>query len=131
MAQKLPTIRDIAHEAGVSISAVSHAFNRPEELSPDVRDRILRLAKDRGYRPDPRARGLRRNESSLIALLSSDVGNAFNAALARAVQQVISKHGYHLVILNSGTREDECRSLEAVAHERMAGAIVPAYWLTP
>jgi LacI family repressor for deo operon, udp, cdd, tsx, nupC, and nupG len=131
MGQKLPTIRDIAHEAGVSISAVSHAFNRPEELSPDVRDRILRLAKDRGYRPDPRARGLRRDESSLIALLISDLGNVFNAALAKAVQQVISEHGYILVVLNSGTHDDECRSLGAVAHERMAGAIVSAYSLMP
>ncbi len=131
MAQKLPTIRDIAREAGVSVSAVSHAFNRPEELSPHVRDRILRLAQERGYRPDPRARGLRRDESSLVALLITDLANAFNATLATAVQQVISEQGYHLVVLNSGTREDECRSLEAVSHERMAGAIVSAFYLTP
>jgi DNA-binding LacI/PurR family transcriptional regulator len=131
VAQKLPTIRDIAREAGVSISAVSHAFNRPGELSPDVRERILRLANDRGYRPDPRARGLRRNESSLIALLVSDLSNAFNAALAKAVQQAISELGYYLVVFNSGTRDEESRSLEAVAHERMAGAIVPAYSLLP
>ena len=128
---KRPTIRDIAHEAGVSVSAVSHAFNRPEEISSNLRERIMRAAQARGYRPDPRARGLRRNESSLIALLITDLANAFNASLATSIQHVISEEGYHLVVLNSATRDDEYRSLDAVSHERMAGAIVPAFHLPP
>lgn len=126
---KRPTIHDIAREAHVSVSAVSHAFNRPEELSPDLRERIIRLAEERGYRPDPRARGLRRGESSLIALVVSNLANVYFAAIASAVQQVITEHGYHLVVLDSGTREGERRSLEAVRHEHMAGVIVDAYYL--
>ncbi len=131
MASKPPSIRDIAYEAHVSISAVSHAFNRPNELSSDVCQRILRVARERGYRPDPRARGLRRDESRLIALVITDLSNGFNATLAGAVQQAVTSHEYYLVVLTGGTPEDERHSLEAVYHERMAGAIVPAYSLTP
>ncbi len=131
MDSKHPSIRDIAREAHVSVSAVSHAFNRPDELSSDVRQRILRVAQDRGYRPDPRARGLRRDESRLIALVINDLSNGFNAALARAVQHAVTSHEYYLVVLTGGTPDDERRSLEAVYHERMAGAIVPAYSLPP
>jgi DNA-binding LacI/PurR family transcriptional regulator len=123
------TIRDIARAAGVSVTAVSYAFNRPGELSSDVRDRILQLAKERGYRPDPRARGLRTGESWLIALVVSNLSNVYFAALASAVQQIIEAQGYSLVVLDCGTKESERRSLEAVRHEHMAGAIVNAYYL--
>ncbi len=129
MTRQRVTIRDIAREAGVSVTAVSYAFNRPDELSPDVRDRILRLAGERGYRPDPRARGLRTGESWLIALVVHSLNNVYYAALASAVQQVIEPEGYSLVVLDCGTRESERRSLEAVRHEHMAGAIVNSFYL--
>ncbi len=129
MDRKPPSIRDIAREAHVSVSAVSHAFNRPDELSEAVRQRILRVAHDSGYHPDPRARGLRRDESRLVALIINDVSNSFNGALARAVQRTVTSHSYYMVVLTGGTPEDERRSLEAVYHERMAGVIVPAYSL--
>lgn len=127
---KLPTIHDIAREVGVSVSAVSHAFNRPEEISPDLRERILRVARQRGYRPDPRARGLRRGENSLIALAITNLANVYYAGIARAAQRRLAAQGYYLVVLDSdGTAEGEQRSIEAVRHERMAGAIADIHHL--
>jgi LacI family transcriptional regulator len=123
------TIRDIAREAGVSVTAVSYAFNRPGELSSNVRDRILQLANERGYRPGQRARVLRTGESRLIALVVATLNNLYYAALAAAVQQIIELEGYNLVVLDCGTRESERRSLEAIRHEHMAGAIVNAFYL--
>ena len=125
------TMRDLARLAGVSTSAVSHAFNRPEELSPALRERILELAQEHGYRPDPRARGLRRKESSLIALVLANLASPYYAAMAYTVQQSVAAEGYHLVILDGGSETLEHGSLEAVRHERMAGAIVDAYHLDP
>lgn len=99
-------------------------------LSPGLEHALLGSTSE-DERFDPRARALRRNESRLVALLITDLANAFNATLATAVQRIISEQGYHLVVLHSGTREDECRSLEAVSYERMAGAIVSASYLSP
>ncbi len=129
-ALRLPTIRDIAREADVSVSAVSHAFNRPEQISPKLRERILHLAAERGYRPDPRARGLRRGESRLVALLVTNLANVYYAAIANAAQEALARDGFHLVIVGTGgTREGETRGLDAVAHERMAGAILDTHHL--
>jgi len=126
---KALTMRDIARVAGVSMSAVSHAFHRPEELSPDLRERILRLAREHGYTPDPRARGLRNGTSSLLALVVANITHHYFATVASAVQNAVSAQGYRLVILDSGTKDGERDSLEAVRHERMAGAIVDSYHL--
>ena len=129
---KRPTIQEIAREVGVSISAVSHAYNKPDEISTELRERIMRVARERGYRPDPRARALRRGESSLIALVVSTLANVYFSSLADAIQGTIARQGYHLVVLNSGGIEDgERDSLAVVRHERMAGAILDLHRLAP
>src|SRR4051812_821528 len=48
-----PTIRSLASEAGVSPMTVSLALRQSSEVSAATRQRILKLARTRGYRPDP------------------------------------------------------------------------------
>lgn len=127
---KAPTIADIARKAGVSKSAVSYAFNRPEEISAKLRERILQIASERGYHPDPRASGLRRGTSTLVAMVVSSLANMhIHAPIAAAVARVLAPQGYHMMMLDTGSEEGERRSLDAVRRERMAGAIVDAYHL--
>jgi DNA-binding LacI/PurR family transcriptional regulator len=60
----------VARAAGVSPSTVSNAFNRPERLSPALRERVLRAAAELGYGgPDPAARILRRGRAGAIAVI--------------------------------------------------------------
>jgi len=40
-----PTLRDVARTLGVSVATVSNAYNRPDQLSEDLRDRILAAAR--------------------------------------------------------------------------------------
>ena len=50
------TLTDIAEELGLSISTVSNAYNRPDQLSAATRKQVLATAKRLGYAgPDPRA----------------------------------------------------------------------------
>jgi neopullulanase len=57
------TIADVARTAGVSKTAVSFAFNRPDRLAPATAERIRSVADELGYRPDPAARLLGRRRS--------------------------------------------------------------------
>jgi len=52
------TIKDIAEKAGVSPTAVSFAFNYPERLPEDTVERILLIAKEMRYIPNPVARSM-------------------------------------------------------------------------
>jgi len=52
------TIKDIAEKAGVSPTAVSFAFNYPERLPEDTVERILFIAKEMRYIPNPVARSM-------------------------------------------------------------------------
>jgi DNA-binding LacI/PurR family transcriptional regulator len=67
---KHPTLATIAEAVGVSRMTVSNAYNRPDQLSPALRDRILATAKQLGYGgPDPVARTLKRGETGSVGVV--------------------------------------------------------------
>lgn len=67
------TLQTIADEIGVSRATVSNAYNRPDQLSPSLRDRILGVAEQLGYQgPDAAARMLRTGRMQSIGLLFTE-----------------------------------------------------------
>ena len=79
------TLQTIADRLGVSRTTVSNAWSRPDQLSTELRERILAVADELGYAgPDPAARGLRRGRADAIGLLLTEaLSFAFADAYAR------------------------------------------------
>ncbi|HHU44830.1 MAG TPA: LacI family DNA-binding transcriptional regulator [Actinomycetales bacterium] len=68
-----PTLASIAAELGVSRTSVSNAYNRPERLSSELRERILGHAERMGYPgPDPMARSLRMRRVGAVGVLFTE-----------------------------------------------------------
>ena len=63
------TIKDIAQQAGVSKTTVSFAFNEPTKLSSSTCTRVLAIATELGYVPDPVARTLTTRRTGSVGLL--------------------------------------------------------------
>ncbi len=64
------TLQTIADELGISRSTVSNAYSRPDQLSPELRAKILEAAERLGYAgPNPTARSLRRGRVGAIGVL--------------------------------------------------------------
>src|SRR5579875_1562467 len=67
------TLASLAAELGVSRTTVSNAYNRPDQLSPELRRRVLETAKRLGYPgPDPVARSLRTRKAGAVGLLTTE-----------------------------------------------------------
>jgi DNA-binding LacI/PurR family transcriptional regulator len=67
------TLATIAAHLNVSRSTVSNAYNHPDQLSPQLRERILETAAQLGYNgPDPVARRLRQGRAGAIGVLFSE-----------------------------------------------------------
>src|SRR3712207_5054945 len=65
-----PTLATLAEAVGVSRMTVSNAFNRPDQLSPALRERILATAREIGYAgPNPVARTLSRGATGSVGLV--------------------------------------------------------------
>jgi len=61
---------DLARALGVSQATVSNAFNRPDQLSPELRQRIIEAARKLGYPgPDPLANTFRRGRTGAVGFI--------------------------------------------------------------
>jgi DNA-binding LacI/PurR family transcriptional regulator len=99
-----PRIVDVARVAGVSKTAVSFAFNQPENLNEATRDRILAIATELGYRPSPIARRLASRRTDQIGLVVPQatheiLANPFLAELLRGLGDECDEEGISLVIV--------------------------------
>ncbi|MFT2721764.1 substrate-binding domain-containing protein [Deinococcus sp. A31D244] len=101
------TLRDVARALGVSVATVSNAYNRPDQLSADLRQRILQAARDLGYTgPDPLARSLRRGRTGVLGVVydapleyafADPAAALFLGSVTRAVQH----HDLNVLLLAS------------------------------
>ena len=103
------TARDVARVAGVSVSTVSRALAKPDEVAPETRDKVLATARGMGYRPNQAARGLVTGRTGIIGLVVPDLENPFFASVTKGVQSRARAAGYAVVIADS----DEDPSQEA------------------
>jgi DNA-binding LacI/PurR family transcriptional regulator len=106
------TARDVARVAGVSISTVSRALAKPDEVSAETRDKVLSTARGMGYRPNLAARGLITGRTGNIGLMVPDLENPFFAAVAKGVQGKARTAGYAVVLADSD--EDPSRERDLV-----------------
>lgn len=119
------TIYDIAKRAKVSAATVSRTLNNRATVDPKLAKAVHEAARELGYHPNAVGRNLRRQQTSLWAVLVSDITNPFFTAMVRGIEDIAQEAGYSVVLCNSD--EDETKEGEYVSvimAERMAGVIM-------
>lgn len=99
------TIKELAEKAGVSKTAVSFAFNNPKRISSETYERIMKIAKEIGYSPDPVARILATHQTQTIGLLfpqsiTEVFQNPYISELVRGIGSVCDREGLALTLLS-------------------------------
>ena len=97
------TIRDVAREAGVSISTVSRVLNDKDDVAPETAATIRRVIDDLGYASSMAARSLRSRTTNVVGLIVPDLWHPFTSLVIRGVNQVTAQ-GYDLLAYASGRR---------------------------
>ena len=103
------TLKEIAAEAGVSISTVSRVINKSSKCpaSQEVQDRIWEIVRRTGYVPNSSARELKmgiqestgsrsRSIACIFARVSEKETDSFFAALARSIEKEAFRYNYIL-----------------------------------
>lgn len=98
-----PTIKEIAKKAGVSYSTVSRALNDKKGVRPEVRDLVLRIAKEMDYVPHASAQALVRNRVGVIGVViprTSEFAfqNPYFSHILLGLSTVAKQHGYSLML---------------------------------
>jgi LacI family transcriptional regulator len=99
----VPTIVEVAQQAGVSIKTVSRVLNHEANVRAQTREAVLRAVAALNYRPSLSARSLAGARSFLFGLLYYDPSAAFVAGLQRGATKRCRESGYHLVVESFGS----------------------------
>ena len=122
---KITTLRDVASEAGVSVSTASRVLNGKPFVSSGVRERVLDASERLGYRPDVAARAMRTGTTGAIGLIVSDISNPLFASIARAADSALSPLGYALMVANSANDPaHEAELIAAFRQRRLDGLMI-------
>ena len=106
------TLQTIADALGVSRTTISNAYNRPDQLAPALRRKVLETAHELGYAgPDPAARRLRSGRRGAIGLMFSErLSYAFTdpgaVGFLQGLTEATEAKGYELLLL-PGMRGEE------------------------
>jgi LacI family transcriptional regulator len=120
------TIRDVARVAKVHPGTVSRALNAQTRalVNQETAERVLRVAAELGYRPNPIARGLKTNRSYTIGVLIPDITNPLFPPILRGIEDRLEDAGYTSLIVNTdNAAERERRQLEAMRARQVDGFI--------
>lgn len=124
------TIVEVAELAGVSISAVSRAFNPDASCSDTMRAKVMAAAGQLGYKPNRLARGIRA-QSHLVGILMADFENPAYLPILNDFTTSLQQAGYHSLLLNVGEHMDIRAAFELVMEYQVDGLIVTSSSLPP
>jgi len=112
----LPTIRDVAREAGVSIATVSRVMRDSDTVRPATRARVLLAAQELEYIPSQLGRQLAERRHAANGIVFPDLSGPYFAEVVLGYEAVAAELGRSVLILSTNGRADA-----DVAVREMAG----------
>ncbi|BDX04965.1 LacI family DNA-binding transcriptional regulator [Planctobacterium marinum] len=118
--KKALNLKEVSKILGVSTATVSNAFNRPDQLSESLRQRILKETAELGYHgPNLAARSLRKGKTDVVAVVLADtLSYSFSDPVAsqflQGVSEILSEQKRQLLLLSSRLASKEQSSAESL-----------------
>lgn len=125
------TLKDVAAILDVSTATVSNAFNRPNQLSATLRERVLAEAARLGYSgPDAKARTLRTGRSRIISVILAEsltysLNDAVASALLAGLAEVLDEQDYTMMLLAGRDRPAHALNRASIADGFVIYGLMP------
>ena len=94
------TMRTLAKELGLSLSAVSKALNDYPDIGTETKKLVLGKAAELGYTPNILARSLARKSSSSVGVVLRDVSSVYGE-MYKSLNEVARRHALHLILYDT------------------------------
>ncbi|HEY9293923.1 MAG TPA: LacI family DNA-binding transcriptional regulator [Microlunatus sp.] len=120
------TLTQVAKLAGVSVKTASRVFNGERYVTAETAEKVQQAAAMLGFRPNRIARELRQgSRSTLIGMVTGDLGNPFYARVASVLENELRTAGYQLITATSEADAGaEDRLVDELLERRVAGLVV-------
>jgi len=123
----MPTIKDVARKARVSVGTVSRVLSRNDTVKEPLKLRVRAAMQELNYKPNLAARALRTNSIEVIGLVVPDITNPFFAQLAKNIEMEAARRGHSVMLANSHDDvEAEQTQISVLLDRSVCGVIVIA-----
>jgi DNA-binding LacI/PurR family transcriptional regulator len=129
--KKTVTLKSIAEELNISITAVSKALRGEGSISKELTSKIRKLAEDMNYQPNSIASSLRTRRTKTLGLVISDSTFSFFASMMEGIEKTASEMGYSIILCNAHSSvEKEKEAVRTLVNKRIDGLLLAASMLT-
>lgn len=127
----MPNIRDIAQQAGVSVSTVSRVLNQHPYVSEEKKMKVMTAMDELNYVPNHLAVNLSRGKSRIIAVVIAWITNPYYLKILEGAIKKASEYNYHIIVIETRYHETaEMKVLEMLKHRSIDGIVFTTRQLT-
>ena len=94
----MPTIKDVAKLAGVSISTASYALNHLPKVHPDTKKRIFEAAETLNYYPNGIARNLKTRKTRNVGVFIYGFAGPIFSDVLEGIRQTLQENNFNIVV---------------------------------
>ena len=124
MKKKEVTIYDIAQELSISSATVSRSLQDHPAVNKNTKKKVMRKAREMGYRHNMFASSLRRQRTNTIGFLVHELNSTFITSVLAGIEKVATRAGYDILIAHSSESvEKEIANAQNFFNKRVDGLI--------
>ncbi|MES2061941.1 MAG: substrate-binding domain-containing protein [Bacteroidota bacterium] len=123
------SIVDIANLLNISKTTVSFILNgraQEKRISEELVQKVLKLVKEVGYKPNSLAKSLRTGKSNIIGLMVEDISNPFFANIARLIEDRAYEKGYRIIYCSTDNDTGKTQDLITMFRDRHVDGYIMA-----
>lgn len=127
LTRSVPTIKDVARAAQVSLGTASKALNGKGQLRLETRSKVQAAARQLGFRPNKLAQSLKQQRTFTVGLVSTDSYGRFSMPLVEGIEQALDAAQTAVFLCNAADDPVlEQRHVRSLLDKRVDGIIVTA-----
>jgi len=122
----MPTIKEVAKRAGVSVGTVSNVLSGSIRVSPLLMERVCKSIRELDYHPNHVARSLKIKQTKMLGMVIPDITNPFFPQIVRGAEDAALKNGYLLVTFNTDDQTEREKQVLSVLRSRRVDGVLLA-----
>jgi len=121
----MANIKDVAKQAECGIATVSRVINKSGYVKKETREKVEKVIKELGYKPNEIARSMTTQKNKIVAFILPNSKHIFFGELLYHVEERLFDVGYKLMLCNSSERlEKEIAYLDMLKNNRVDAVIL-------
>src|SRR5665213_134145 len=120
----MPTIKEVADRAGVSVGTVSHVITGSVPVSEPLRTKVQAAILDLDYHPNHVARSLKTSKTRTLGIIVPDMTISFFPQIIHGAEMAARERGYSVIAANSSESVDRQHELLSLFRSQQVEGIL-------